>query len=97
MKKERTKDILQSLDNIERVSPSAQFLDSLESDITARYVKQAKISKMALLMIAASFALLLLANFAVYKNVNSVNSSSYASSLSSENYNLIPTKILVNE
>ena len=88
--------IIEGLDNAKKAMPSEDFLSKMEY-LAESYTSIAeKISLKYIMGIAASFAILVIANISMYGGSNQISINN--TEIQSEStYNLVPTKSLYNE
>jgi hypothetical protein len=91
-----TDEVINSLDNIERAKPSQEFLARMESKMTTYYATSKQLKGTSLLLIAASFAILIAANLTIV-SINTSENTQQTAELPSSTYELIPNKYLFND
>lgn len=97
MKRNIPDEYLQSLETAKKAVPDISFVSRMEVMALAFIKKEKRVSKMNLLLMAASFALLLMANIFIYDNISQSSEFTYSEVEVDSEYNLIPIKSLLDE
>ena len=93
----QSQDIIDRLDRAKKAVPSDEFISRMEKMAEAYTKITETVSIRTVFMMAASFVLLLAANFLIMNDSDIQNSNQEASSENVSNYTMIPAKSIYNE